>query len=132
MKNYIIFTVFILASVLLLQACANQKQHVNTNVISIEKIIDKNAPNHELCSSLTLTKGDVLKFFSIAKRVSEYEFHHEAIILPCKYQGTININGNFLKWEIMAGGAGYLYNDELINRRYLCKKDCCNVLSNLC
>jgi len=115
-----------------LQSCQHQ-QHVNdVTVVSMTKVIDTNAPDHEICSSLALTKENVETYFSVASEVDEYVFHDEAIILPCKYQGSIRIHGEELQWEIFAGGAGYLYDKKSVNRRYLCKKDCCGSLPNLC
>lgn len=123
---------FFLISISYLQACSPMKQGANMKVVSIENILDKNVAGHEICDSFILTKEDVVKYFSIAEQVDEYEFHHEAIILPCKYQGLIEIDDELLQWEIMAGGAGYLYKDQRVDERYLCKGNCCNDLPNLC
>ena len=97
----------------------------------MEREIDTGSPDYELCSALTLTKEDVVKYFSIADEVDEYEFNEQAVILPCKYRGLVKVNGTQLNWEIIAGGAGYLYNKS-VDRRYLCRKGCCNVLRHLC
>ena len=85
-----------------------------------------------MCSTFTLTKENVETYFSIAKEVSGYEFHHEALILPCKYKGSIRIHESHLQWEIYAGGAGYLYDKVSANKRYLCKEKCCDRLPGLC
>ncbi len=101
-------------------------------VVSINKVVIKDVPDYEICSSFTLKKTDVVKYFSLAEQVDGHEFHSEAIILPCKYLGSIDINGNLLQWEVNAGGAGYLYNDKKINKKYLCKVNCCKTFPNLC
>jgi len=100
--------------------------------VSIKKVINKGVPGYEICSSFMLEEQNVIKYFSLAEQVDEYEFNNKAIILPCKYQGLIKIDGDLLQWEIIAGGGGYLYKKKLINKRYLCTENCCNSLANLC
>ena len=100
-------------------------------VISINKTVNKNIPGYEICNSFTLQKIDVVKYFTLAKEVDGHEFHSEAIILPCKYQGSINVNGSVLQWQVNSGGAGYLYNKK-INKAYLCKVTCCKSSPSLC
>lgn len=131
MKNTTIRLIFIFLSIVLVQSCSLLQQNTNMKVVTIKKVIDKSAPDHEICSSLNVTKEDVVLYFSTAKQVDGYVFNHQAIILPCKYKGTINIDGDLLEWEIIAGGAGYLYNDKSINKRYLCIEKCLNALPNL-
>lgn len=113
-------------------SCQSLPHNKNIEIVSMTRAIDTSAPDHQMCSSFTLTKENIATYFSKANEIHEQEFHHEAMILPCKYQGSIRIDGQYLQWEIFAGGAGYLYNNKTINKRYLCKKDCCNSLPNLC
>ncbi|MBL1275080.1 MAG: hypothetical protein COB30_003240 [Ectothiorhodospiraceae bacterium] len=121
-----------MGSILIFQSCALQGKNGNMRVVSIKKVVNENTPGYEICSSFTLEKKDIVKYFTLAEQVDGREFHSEAIILPCKYQGSININGSLLQWEVVAGGAGYLYNDKKINKQYLCKKNCCKIFQNLC
>jgi hypothetical protein len=59
------------------------------------------------------------------------EFNAEALILPCWYKGTIKIRGELREWRVYAGGAGYLYDGKSVNKRYLCRKNCCDAIKNL-
>ncbi|VAW87135.1 hypothetical protein MNBD_GAMMA18-821 [hydrothermal vent metagenome] len=115
--------------VLWLPSCQSVQR--NIDVISMERKIDTESPDYEICSSFTLTKKTVVDYFSVAKEVSGDEFHHESIILPCKYQGSMKIDDTQFQWEIFAGGSGYLYNKST-EKRYLCKETCCDILKGLC
>lgn len=132
MKKNIFILFLSMASILIIQSCSLQNKNVNMKVVSIKKVVNKNIPGYEICSSFALEKTDVVKYFTLAEQIDGHEFHSDAIILPCKYQGLININSNLLQWEVNAGGAGYLYNDKKINKKYLCKENCCKILPNLC
>lgn len=132
MKNYIFILFFYITSIFIFQSCSLQKQDKNMKVVSIKKVVNKNTPGYEICDSFTLEKIDIVRYFSLAKKVDGHEFHSDAVILPCKYQGSIKINENLLQWEVNAGGAGYLYNDKKINEKYLCKENCCKIFPNLC
>lgn len=100
-------------------------------VVSINKIIDQKVTDHKMCLSFTLTREDVVRYFTYAKEVDGTEFHEQAMILPCKYTGTLNMKTRLLQWEIIAGGAGYLF-DKTVNKRYLCKETCCQKFNGLC
>jgi hypothetical protein len=130
MMNRSITTIFFVIFFLCIQACLPINQDKNMDVVSIKKIIDKSTVDYTICSSLYLTKRDVLMYFTHADQVNDYEFNSEAIILPCKYEGAINIGNDLYQWEIIAGGAGYLYNKSN-NKRFLCKDKCSKVLSKL-
>lgn len=78
-----------------------------------------------------VNRKTIADYFSIAEEVNRNEFHHESIILPCKYQGSIKIDGSQFQWEIFSGGSGYLYNKST-EKRYLCKETCYNILKGLC
>jgi hypothetical protein len=132
MKKNISILFLSMASILIIQSCSLQSMNENMKVVSIKKVVNKNAPDYEICSSFTLEKKDVVKYFTLAEQVDGHEFHSEVVILPCKYQGSININGNLFQWEVNAGGAGYLYSGKKINKRYLCKENCCKIFPDLC
>ena len=131
MKKNIFTLFFFMISIFIIQSCSLQKQDESMKVISIKKVVNKNIPGYEICNSFALRKIDIVKYFTLAKQVDGYEFHSESIILPCKYQGSINVNGSFLQWEVNSGGAGYLYNKK-INKKYLCKVTCCKSFPSLC
>lgn len=101
-------------------------------VATITKTVDESRPGYEICNSFVLAKEDVVTYFSTAEEVDEHEFNQVAIILPCKYTGIVEIRGEQFYWEISAGGAGYLYRNRKVNKRYLCKTNCCNALPDLC
>lgn len=114
-------------------ACRNDVHQPTTmEVVSMEKEINKSAPDHEICSSFTLTASQIGRYFTEAAEVDANTFHADAMILPCKYKGTIKISTGLLQWEIYAGGAGYLYRGESVNKRYLCKDKCCKALPGVC
>ncbi|HHI92077.1 MAG TPA: hypothetical protein ENK04_00975 [Gammaproteobacteria bacterium] len=132
MTKYISILLFLVVSILNIQSCSLQKKSESMKVSSFEKAVDKNTPDYEICDSFFLEKKDVVKYFTLAKEVDAHEFHAEAVILPCKYRGTVDFNGKSLQWEVNAGGAGYLYDRKKINKRYLCKEKCCKSFPNLC
>ena len=131
MKKYTFFYISFFISFAFLQSCSIENNNTSIRVVSIEKVVNTNVPGYEICSSLSLVENDIVKYFALAEEVEGGGFHSEAIILPCKYKGTIYINDNLFQWEVNAGGAGYLYNKE-INKRYLCKVNCCKSLPMLC
>lgn len=79
-----------------------------------------------------MTREDVKIYLSTASEVDEYDFNEKALIFPCKYEGIAEIHGDTLQWEISAGGAGYLYSGNEVNKRLLCRQDCCDALPELC
>lgn len=115
----------------LLCSCRPTHSDGLVEVVDIAKVIDTNQPGHDMCSDLVMSKADVVRYFSVAEAVDAADFHDQAIILPCKYQGTIRMDGHFYRWEIFAGGAGYLYDNALIDKRYLCTGKCLALLPNL-
>jgi hypothetical protein len=128
--NRNVITIFFIIFILCFHACLPINLDTSIKVVSMKKIIDKNAVDYAICSSLNLTEGDVLKYFTHAEQVSDYEFNSEAMILPCTYEGSINIENNLYQWEIIAAGAGYLYNKS-IDKKFLCKDKCFKVLPKL-
>lgn len=100
-------------------------------VRSMSKVVDRGRPDHVICDSLVMTKADVVSYFSLADEVDAVEFHDEAMIMPCRYQGSIRMSGQLHRWEIFAGGAGYLYDGGALNKRYLCRGKCLAALPGL-
>jgi len=103
----------------------------DVTVLSMKKLIDTKVASHKMCHDFLLSKSDVVNYFKQATQVDGVKFNAQAMILPCKYTGALTMNGKQFKWEIMAGGAGYLFN-KTINNRYLCKGKCCQVIKGLC
>ena len=99
--NRNVITIFFIIFILCFHACLPINQDTSIKVVSIKKIIDKNAADYTICSSLNLTKEDVLKYFTHAEQVSDYDFNSEAMILPCKYEGSISIEKNFLSIDLL-------------------------------
>lgn len=52
-----------------------------------------------------------------------------SVILPCRYEGSLTIDGEAWRFSINAGGAGYLYRAAGIRHRYLCEQRCQKVLA---
>lgn len=115
----------------LLVACSPVRGNLGVTVVSLSRQIDQTRPDHDICSSLTLGRDDVATYFSLADEVDPVVFHDEAMIMPCKYLGSIRISGHLYRWQIFAGGAGYLYDGAAVNKRYLCREKCLDALPNL-
>ena len=115
-----------------LASCRNVGDAGQFHVESIAKVVDTSAPDHEMCDMLSLTAAEVVTYFSVADEVDDFSFNRDAIILPCKYEGTLKLGRDILQWEIYAGGAGYLYRGKSLDKRYLCRKRCCDTLAQLC
>jgi hypothetical protein len=101
-----------------------------SEVVSISRVLNTASGDAELCRSFTLTKEDVIAYFSLAEQVDSYQFDQDAMILPCKYQGTIKKASRLYHWEVFAGGAGYLYDDKT-NDRFICREKCLSALPHV-
>lgn len=117
--------------VLLPCACVHADVPGSTTVVSLSRVIDGSRPDADLCSSLTLSKAEVARYFALADPVDGITFHDEAVILPCKFEGTLRRSGKSYHWEILAGGAGYLFDGKTVNERYLCRERCQKALPGL-
>jgi hypothetical protein len=84
-----------------------------------------------MCRSFALSKHDASTFFRIATEVSGPEFHDRAIILPCRYEGTLMLEGEAWSFSIDAGGGGYLYRADGARRQYLCEQRCQKMLARV-
>jgi hypothetical protein len=112
-------------------ACSPVREPARMTVVSLSRQIDRTRPDYDICASLTLTRADVASYFALADELDPVDFHAEAMIMPCSYQGTIRLAGHLYRWEIFAGGAGYLYDGDAVNKRYLCRNKCLVALPNL-
>lgn len=124
--------IVLLATIAWLSACQHVPRHGEIEVITMAREVDTHTSGHEMCNGFTLTKENVETYFTVAKEVDGHAFHHEVLILPCRYTGTIRFHEERLQWTIYAGGAGYLYDKDTVNKRYLCKEKCCALISGLC
>ncbi len=115
-----------------LSACQSTAHSSSIEIKSISKNFEGTISDREICNSFKITKKDVAKYFHAAKEVNASEFHGEAMILPCKYAGELTIQSKPHRWEIMAGGAGYLYSEQRVDKRFICKNTCCKNFKNLC
>jgi hypothetical protein len=115
----------------MLLSCTPVREDGGIEVVSIAKASDRQQADADMCASFTLTGTDVATYFSMAEVVDPAEFHDQALILPCSYQGSIRIAKHPYRWQIFAGGAGYLYDAAGTNLRYLCRDKCLGALPAL-
>lgn len=111
-----------------LAACQPARVPGRITVTALSSNMDTNDPAHATCQSFAPTPHDVSTFFRIATEVGGPEFHDRSVILPCRYEGTLTLDGEVWSFSINAGGAGYLYRADGTQRRYLCEKRCQRVL----
>jgi hypothetical protein len=114
-----------------LVACQSTRVPERMTVTSLSSSVDTNDPAHALCQSFVLTPDDVSRFFRMASEVGGPEFHDRSVILPCRYEGTLTIDGKASSFSINAGGAGYLYRGDGTRRRYLCGQRCQKALARV-
>lgn len=116
---------------LLLSITACQPTRVSDpiQVESLSPTVDTDDPAHAMCQSFALDADAVAAFFRTAVEVGAQEFHDRSIILPCRYEGTLTMEGRTWRFAIDAGGAGYLYRAGGASRRYLCEQRCRRVLA---
>jgi hypothetical protein len=89
-----------------LVACQSARVPARISVTSLSLIVDATGPAHAMCQSFAPTPHDVSTFFRIATEVGGPEFHDRAVILPCRYEGTLTLDGEAWRFSINAGGAG--------------------------
>jgi hypothetical protein len=122
----------VLAAVLMsmeLVACHAERIPDRISVTSLSLNVDASDPAHASCRSFALTRDNVATYFHVAAKVNGPEFHDRAVILPCRYEGTLTWDGVAWRFSINAGGAGYLYQADGTQRRYLCEQRCQKVLA---
>lgn len=112
-----------------LAACQPTRVPDRISVTSLSLRVDASDPAHAICQSFALTGDDVSMFFRVASEVDGEEFHDRSIILPCRYEGVLTMDGEAWRFNINAGGAGYLYRVDGAERRYLCEQRCKKVLA---
>lgn len=103
-------------------------------VLSMSRTIDVSVPDSQLCAEFVMTKAELNSYFRMAEEVDSITSNAESIILPCKYAGKIGINNSEYLYDVMAGGAGYIYDSNgWVIKSYLCRSDgCCSRFRNLC
>jgi hypothetical protein len=110
-------------------ACQPVRPAQHITATSLASRVDADDPAHTMCQSFALTAHDVSTFFRLATGVGGPEFHDRAVILPCRYDGTLMRDGETWGFSINAGGAGYLYKADGTQRRYLCEERCQKALA---
>ncbi|HEU4855919.1 MAG TPA: hypothetical protein VFS86_01305 [Rhodanobacteraceae bacterium] len=113
-----------------LAACQTVRVPGRISVTSLSLSVDATDPAHGMCQSFALTRDDVSAFFRVAAEVGGAEFHDRSVILPCRYEGTLTLDGETWRFSINAGGAGRLYKADGTQRRYLCEQRCKKVLAH--
>jgi hypothetical protein len=114
-----------------LAACQPARIPDRITVASLSLNVDASDPAHPACQSFALTRDEVSTYFRTATEVSGPEFHDRSVILPCRYEGTLTMEGGMWSFSINAGGAGYLYRADGTQRRYLCEQRCQRVLARV-
>lgn len=113
----------------LLSACRPSRPGRPIIVNSAAHVVDTGDPSHAMCQSFTLSKRDVATFFRMATEVDGPVFHGRAIILPCRYEGMLTIHRVAWHFSVNAGGAGFLYRDDGVQKQFLCEQPCMMALS---
>lgn len=114
-----------------LAGCQPARPPQRVTVLSLSSSVDTNDPAHAMCQSFALTPHDVSTFFHLATEVGGPEFHALSVILPCRYEGAVTIDGEAWRFSINAGGAGYLYRAHGARHRYLCEQRCQKALARV-
>lgn len=123
---------FSLVVLLQAQSCFSESPGIDVIVTSIRNTTRMSEPASEICREFTLSKQDVANYFLTASEVSDHEFNRDAVILPCRYEGTLKLKGSTYRWEIAAGGTAYLDDGKGVSKRFLCKEKCCRLLPDIC
>lgn len=110
-------------------ACQPTRGIDRIHVGSLRPAIDTHDPAHATCQSFAMDADAIAAFFRTAVEVGAQAFHDRSIILPCRYEGTLTMEGRTWRFAIDAGGAGYLYRAGGASRRYLCEQRCRRVLA---
>lgn len=131
MKNILVFV-----SVLLFTASCDalDGKEIDIAVLSMSKSIDTSMPDRRLCAEFFMSKEELNSYFKVAEEVDAATSNAESIILTCKYEGKIRINNTEFSYEVMAGGAGFIYDlNGWAVKNYLCRdKCCCSKFKHLC
>lgn len=120
---------------LVMTSCSSTEKHQQqVEILSMQKVIDTSMPDNQICTDFVITKTELMEYFLIADQVSSSVYDGSAVVLPCQYEGKLLMNEETFSYEVIAGGAGSIFNDNgWTIKHYLCLDDnCCNQFSNLC
>ncbi|MBL1260738.1 MAG: hypothetical protein COB33_009445 [Thiotrichaceae bacterium] len=119
----------------LISSCTfiNSKED-QVEILSMDKIVDKTMADNQICEDFLMSERELNKYFKIADEVTTSVSHEKSIMLPCKYKGELKIKNKHYFYEVVAAGAGYIYNqDGWVVKNYLCVNErCCSEFLNLC
>lgn len=126
----------VLGGCFLISSCTtsiNSKED-QVEILSMNKIVDKTMPDSQICEDFVMSEHELARYFKIADEVTTLVSHGQSIILPCKYEGELRIKNKHYSYEVIAGGTGYIYNqDGWVVKNYLCVNErCCSEFLNLC
>lgn len=129
-KPLVIICILLLAS----SCSALDGKGDDITILSMNRAVDTSMPDSELCSEFTMSKAELNSYFRLAEEVDTATANAESIILPCKYEGSIKINNAEFFYEVIAGGAGYIYDSNgWAIKNYLCRNEsCCSKFKRLC
>jgi hypothetical protein len=98
-------------------------------VLDLAKAIGGNAPHDDFlsraCADWKLTQDDVQYFFAHATDASPEEIPLAYDALPCKYAGSLELDGHLYRFEINAGSFGVLIGTSAADTSYYGCKDRC-------
>jgi hypothetical protein len=77
------------------------------------------------CAQWTLSTQDVQSFFAHADKISSEEWHRAYDVTPCRYEGTVAIDGKRYRFEINGGSWGVLIGTSPEGASYYGCKDRC-------
>lgn len=122
-----------LSTILAISACTMNNRD-ETQVLSVNRVVDKTDTSSKICESFYLTENEIITYFQEAKQISNEKDHSESLILPCKYEGKIKMENKIYSYEIFAGGTGYFYDENgWAVKNFICSNNkCCALFSTLC
>lgn len=100
-----------------------------TQVLGLSKTVDATAHREAFisraCADWKLTPDDVRLFFAHADAITAEEWHHAFDVMPCRYEGTIVLDGKQRRFEINGGSFGILAGTSASGASYYGCKDRC-------
>jgi hypothetical protein len=92
---------------------------------TVDPAVRRDAFVARACADWTLTPDDVQFFFAHADAIAGEEWHHAYDVMPCRYEGTIVLDGEERRFEINAGSFAILSGTSPSHDSYYGCKDRC-------